>query len=190
MAPHRAYVEEHADHVRHAPRRMWRAAVSAIPGALTFRGAADIEVVQHLLEEVTRGDVHSVAFVIPWGAVWSLPAYELALLTATHLQRQSVKDVELTLVTPEVEPCSCSTVRERGRARAAGGARSEAPSRACAASSQTDSSSSSQRAASPRNAWSRPRLQGARSTGCRRLHGFIPVDSHCRVHGVADVRRG
>ena len=54
----------------------------AIPGALTFRGPADIEVVQHLLEEITRGDVHSVAFVIPWGAVWSLPAYELALLTA------------------------------------------------------------------------------------------------------------
>ena len=86
----------------------------AIPGALTFRGAADIEVVQHLLEEVTRGDVHSVAFVIPWGAVWSLPAYELALLTATHLQRQSVKDVELTLVTPEVEPLQ---LFDRPRAR-------------------------------------------------------------------------
>ena len=76
----------------------------AVPGALTFRGPADIELIEHLLEEIVGGEVHSVAFVIPWGAVWSLPAYELALLTATHLRERGVKDVDLTLVTPEAEP--------------------------------------------------------------------------------------
>ena len=48
--------------------------------------------------------MRSVAFVIPWGAVWSLPAYELALLTAIHVRARDVQGVELTLVTPEVEP--------------------------------------------------------------------------------------
>ena len=73
-------------------------------------------------------------------------------------------------MTPEVEPLQRSAVRERGRARAAGGERSEAPSRVHArASSQTESSSSSQRAASPRNAWSRFHgFRAHRSTGCRR----------------------
>ena len=47
----------------------------AIPGALTFRGPADIEMVEHLLEEIVSRGACSVAYVIPWGAVWSLPAY-------------------------------------------------------------------------------------------------------------------
>ena len=52
-----------------------------------------------------RGEVHSVAFVIPWGAVWSLPAYELALLTSARTFKTArVEGVELTLVTPEAEP--------------------------------------------------------------------------------------
>jgi hypothetical protein len=46
----------------------------AVSGGLTFRGPADIEPIEHLLEEIAGGVVHSVAFVIPWGAVWSLPA--------------------------------------------------------------------------------------------------------------------
>ena len=33
-----------------------------------------------------------------------------------------------------------------------------------------------------------PRLQGAPLDGLpQTVHGFIPVDAHCRVHGVADV---
>src|SRR5688572_2324849 len=54
----------------------------AIPGALTFRGPADIELIGGLLGDLANGVAGSVAFVIPWGAVYSLPAYELALLTS------------------------------------------------------------------------------------------------------------
>ena len=56
-------------------------------------------------------------------------------------------------------------------------------------SSQTESSTSSQRAAvSADRVVALPRLQGAPIDGLpQTVHGFIPVDSHCRVHGVADV---
>ena len=78
--------------------------VPAIPGALTFRGPADIELIGRLLHELASGAASSVAFVIPWGAVYSLPAYELALLTSAHLDRLGVHGVEVRVVTPEEEP--------------------------------------------------------------------------------------
>ncbi|MGZ8702784.1 MAG: hypothetical protein ACXWZY_10915, partial [Gaiellaceae bacterium] len=57
----------------------------AVPGALTFRGPADTERIGELLEEIAAGQVRRVAFVVPWGAVWSLPIYELALMTAAYV---------------------------------------------------------------------------------------------------------
>jgi sulfide:quinone oxidoreductase len=74
-----------------------------LDGALTFRGPADREAFGALLGELERGIVRSVAFVVSGTAVWSLPIYELALLTATRLKDWSV-DVELVLVTPESAP--------------------------------------------------------------------------------------
>lgn len=162
----------------------------AIPGALMFRGPVDIEVIQRLLEEVTRGDVQSVAFVIPCGAVWSLPAYELALLTATHLQGRGVKDVELTLVTPEVEPLqlfgpsaseAVHALLEEHEVRLETGAY---------ASKFADGELEliPEGRISANRVVALPRLHGAPIDGLpQTLHGFIPVDSHGRVCGVADV---
>ena len=76
----------------------------AVDGALTFRGPADTEQIEHLLAEIEAGEVRRVAFAVPAGAVWSLPIYELALLTASWLAARGVDDVTLALVTPEVEP--------------------------------------------------------------------------------------
>jgi sulfide:quinone oxidoreductase len=162
----------------------------AIPGALTFRGPADIEKIEHLLEEIEGGGVHSVAFAIPWGAVWSLPAYELALLTAAHLQARGTRNVELTLVTPEEEPLqlfgspASEAVREllakRGvsiRAGAYAAEFTEGKLRLI-----PEGSVPAERVVAL------PRLRGAPIDGLpQTLHGFIPVDAHCRVHGVEDV---
>ena len=162
----------------------------AVPGALTFRGPSDVEVIEHLLDEIVRGDVHSVAFVIPWGAVWSLPAYELALLTATHLRERGVQDVDLTLVTPEAEPLQLfgspasdaaqTLLDENGvhfRARAHAGEFADGELELIPTGS-----------VSADRAVALPRLQGAPLDGLpQTVDGFIPVDSHCRVHGVADV---
>ena len=64
----------------------------------------DTERIRTLLEEIVVGRVERVAFGVPWGAVWSLPIYELALMTAAYLAERELDHVELTLVTPEDEP--------------------------------------------------------------------------------------
>ena len=58
--------------------------VPAVPGALTFRGPADVAAYRDLLVDLRAGAVRRLAFAIPHGVVWPLPLYELALLTATH----------------------------------------------------------------------------------------------------------
>ena len=162
----------------------------AVPGALTFRGPADIELIRSLLEEIVRGDVHSVAFVIPWGSVWSLPAYELALLTSTYLQARGTQGVELTLVTPEAEPLQLfgspasqaihALLDENGVAIQVG-----AYAGAFADGELELIPESSLRAD---RVVALPRLQGAPIDGLpQTVYGFIPVDAHCRVHGVSDV---
>src|SRR6266511_2243570 len=78
--------------------------IPAVAGALTFRGPADTERMRTLLEEIVAGRVGRGAFVVPWGAVWSLPIYELALMTAAYLAERGLDRVELALVTPEEEP--------------------------------------------------------------------------------------
>jgi sulfide:quinone oxidoreductase len=65
----------------------------AIPGALTFRGPADTEALGALLREVEAGDVRRLAFAVPPGAAWVLPAYELALLTAAHVAVRGIHGV-------------------------------------------------------------------------------------------------
>src|SRR5437763_1113681 len=76
----------------------------AVPGALTFRGAADSDALTVLLERAAAGEVHEIAFVLPRGAAWPLPLYELALLTSEYLVSRLTRGVEIVLSTPEARP--------------------------------------------------------------------------------------
>ena len=76
-----------------------------LTGALTFRGPADSDAFRRLLAEAESGTVRSITFTMHPTGVLPLPIYELALLTATHLERHD-QDVELALVTPESVPLS------------------------------------------------------------------------------------
>jgi sulfide:quinone oxidoreductase len=78
--------------------------LAAIPGALTFRGPDDRAAVAALLERAVAGEVHRIAFVLPRGAAWPLPLYELALLTSEYLVNAMTRGVELVLSTPEAQP--------------------------------------------------------------------------------------
>ena len=57
-----------------------------------------------LLERLVNGADQRLSFVNPAGVSWTLPLYELALLTASHLADRGVIGVELTVVTPEADP--------------------------------------------------------------------------------------
>jgi sulfide:quinone oxidoreductase len=81
-----------------ARRRTW------LPGALPFTGAADVSSFQELLAQLERGDLSRVAFAAPAGISWTLPVYELALLTASWVADRHLTGIELAVVTPEEEP--------------------------------------------------------------------------------------
>lgn len=78
--------------------------VPAYEHALTFRGQEDTEPVQGLVQDLEAGYLRRVAFVVPPTTAWSLPLYELALMTAARLRAMSIDDAEVTLVTPEESP--------------------------------------------------------------------------------------
>jgi sulfide:quinone oxidoreductase len=80
-------------------RMLW-----AVPGAVTFWGVADEGSVGAVVRRLRAGGLRSVAFTMPSGCTWALPAYELALLASAVLARSGVKDARLTVVTPEDAP--------------------------------------------------------------------------------------
>lgn len=79
-------------------RREW------LSGALHFAGSADVGAFQALLGRFDSGSEQRLVFVNPPGVSWTLPLYELVLLTASHLADAGVPGVELVVVTPEPSP--------------------------------------------------------------------------------------
>ena len=76
----------------------------AVPGALTFRGPEDWSALADLLERMTAGELHRLVFVVPTGASWPLPLYELAFLSSEYLTEHMTRGVEIVIVTPEERP--------------------------------------------------------------------------------------
>jgi len=164
--------------------------VQAVPGALTFRGPADTEKFAQVLAELRAGRIERIAFAVPWGAAWSLPIVELALMTAAYAVDHELARVEVMLVTPEAEPLqlfgpeASAAVRrlleERGIVVRAGACPLELadgelrllPEESLAADCVV----------------ALPRLRGLRIDGVpQTVHGFVPTDAHGRVQGLDDV---
>jgi sulfide:quinone oxidoreductase len=75
----------------------------AFDDALTFTGPGSGPAMRELLDELDQGRVRRIAFVAPTMVGWTLPLYELALLTARHAADRGLQP-ELVLVTPEQRP--------------------------------------------------------------------------------------
>jgi sulfide:quinone oxidoreductase len=162
----------------------------AVRGALTFRGPADIEKIEQLLAEIEAGEVRRVVFAVPAGAVWSLPAYELALMTAAWVAARGVERVTLSLVTPEDAPLQ---LFGREASDAVGGLLEAngigIHTRAYAADARPgELFLVGDRIVPSDRVVALPRLQGPRIGGVpQTFEGFIPVDLHGRVTGMSDV---
>lgn len=162
----------------------------AVLGALTFRGPADADKIRELLARAVAGEVHRIAFAVPWGAVWTLPAYELALLTAAHLAAAGAEDVELALVTPEDEPlalfgrAATEAITELLEKR-----RIEVHTRSHPfALEEGRLHLVPEGTIRAEHVVALPRLQGQRIDGVpQTVDGFIPVDASGRVYGLEDV---
>jgi sulfide:quinone oxidoreductase len=72
--------------------------------AITFGADPSHGALHELLIALEDGRVKDVAFVVPPDIAWSLPLYELALMTARDLMARGIHDVHLSLVTPESRP--------------------------------------------------------------------------------------
>jgi sulfide:quinone oxidoreductase len=75
----------------------------AVPGALTFRGPEDATRTAVTLAMLAMRGASHVVFAAPEGTAWTLPLYELALLTA-HWARPRRPALQISIVTPEPEP--------------------------------------------------------------------------------------
>lgn len=75
-----------------------------LPGAHAFRGAGDVGWFGTLLERLERGAIADVAFAVPRQVKWTLPIFELAMLTATWLRDHDRNGSHLSVVTHERQP--------------------------------------------------------------------------------------
>lgn len=161
----------------------------ALPGTMPFSGPRDVLAVREALEALAPGRHRTVAFVAAAGVTWTLPLYELALMTAEHARARGL-DLELEVVTREARPLDVfGTTASRTVAE-----------RLAAAGVGLRTGTFAQEYADGR-LWlelegpleadlviALPRLEGPRLPGLPAdPDGFVPVDPHGRVEGVDRV---
>jgi sulfide:quinone oxidoreductase len=161
---------------------------AAIPGAVTFRDQRDAHLIARLIEEVAAPEARRVVFAAPSGVSWTLPLYELALLTAAEIERRDLS-VETTLITPEAAPLQAfgpgvshrieALLTARGIRRLHGVAHSVGRGRLTLTSGE---------ALQADRVVAVPRLVGRRVAGVAAdWNGFVTTDGHGRVEGLPDV---
>ena len=160
-----------------------------LDGALTFCGPADVHAFRGLLLAAERGEVESIAFAVPRGLAWTLPLYELALMTAAWLSSRAARDVKLSLATPERAPLSLFGQRSSDTVatllRGAGIALHAVPPDSVEEGRLVLADGTLVRAD---RVVALPRLAAPEIAGVPRApDGFIPTDLHCRVNGLRDV---
>ena len=160
-----------------------------LPGALTFRGRGDVAALRNLLDELVAGTARSVALTLPSERMWTLPLYELTLMTAGHL-REHGAGATVWLVTPEEEPlelfgpAAARAIEPMLRAR---GIRVRTSSRPALMRKRALVLAGGGEVYVDR-VITLPQLEGPRLPGLPHdKHGFIPVDAYGRVSGIDDV---
>ncbi len=165
--------------------------IDPFPRAPAFTGSiTDQERLHGIVQDVEGGYLRRVAFVVPAGATWSLPLYELALMLAERAYSMGI-DAELHFVTPEPSPLALfgpgassevaamltearivlhtgahAEISAHGRIRLVPGGATIAVDRVVTL----------------------PRLQGPSIPGLPAdANGFLVTDTQARVHGVDDV---
>lgn len=163
----------------------------AFPHATTFRGGADAEAVHGLLQDLEGGYVRRIAFVVPPGAAWPLPIYELALMTAERARSLSLPGVEVSLVTPEDRPLGVFGVAASEAVEqllADAGVAMHLGRYAAVLDSQTVELHPDEGSYEVDRVIALPHLVGRPIEGLPAGdHNFLPVDETCAVVGVRNV---
>ena len=75
-----------------------------LDGSICFDGPAAVPAVRELLARVEAGEVERIVFTAGPAATWTLPLYELALMTASWCAEHGVTPPELHVVSSEAQP--------------------------------------------------------------------------------------
>jgi sulfide:quinone oxidoreductase len=159
----------------------------AFAQAITFGAPGAAEALSGLLADLEDGYARRVAFVLPSGTAWSLPLYELALMTARDVWSAGGEG-QLMLVTPEARPLevfgpeSSATVAgllEQEGIEFIGSVTPEVRHNHVVAGDRRIDVDRAVAMPVPVG----PRIAGLPTDGA----GFIPVDEHGRVRGLDGV---
>ena len=162
-----------------------------------FRRAVSFEVtpepleIDRILTESAERPPQLVAFVVPPGVSWSLPLYELALLSRRRAEELGLADLALEVITPESAPlivfgrAASDAVAQLLSARdidvRTGTLAREDPTEELILVPGDERLEASAVIALPL-------IEGPRIPGLPADEsGFIPIDDHARVKGVDDV---
>jgi len=148
-----------------------------VADAIAFGLEGSGRAIGELLDRLRSGEARSVAFVAPSTTGWLLPLYELALMTAGELARSNVEGVQLRLLSPEDRPLALfgdQGSRSAGRLLAAAG---------------IEFIGSTAEPVVADAVVTLPLLRGPELAGvpATQPDGFIAVDEHGQVRGLADV---
>ena len=157
--------------------------------AITLEDRGSYELLRGVIDDVGRGYVRRLAFVVPPRMAWPLPIYELALFTAKRASEMGV-ELAVTLLTPEDTPLGVlgdgisrgvsQLLADRG-IEVIASARCEVPE-----VGQVEIASG--RRLEVDRVVTLPELYGPAVPGLPEApDGFIPVDTNCQVRGVERV---
>jgi sulfide:quinone oxidoreductase len=161
----------------------------ALAGVTTFPSADAPFSADAILNRAEQKD-HRLAFIVPVGASWPLPIYEVALMTQRRAAQLGLA-AKIALITPESAPLAIfgpapsAAVRELLSAR---GIELFAESTVREVGSDGIRLSPGDRVIGPAEAVALPVMDGPAIQGLPSdAGGFIPVDERSRVKGVEDV---
>jgi sulfide:quinone oxidoreductase len=157
---------------------------------ITFGEDREEEAMHGLLRDAEEGYAKRVAFVVPYGTTWTLPLYEVALMTARQAWSMGADWLEFLFVTPEERPLAIFG----GAASAAVAELLDGAGIEFIGSSYVSVESGyvmldpGGRRIDVNRVVSLPRLEGRPIPGIPADgDGFIPVDGHGRVADLDDV---
>ncbi len=149
--------------------------LAALEGALTFRGPEDVRRLRDALAERVHAGGGHVLFVAGAEAGWTLPLYELALMTARWASERRLT-LDLELVTTEPAPLDAFGAATGDQVRGLLAERGIALR--CGATPAAEDLAGADLVVAL------PRLRGVSLDGLPHdAAGFVPVDEACRVRG-------
>ena len=161
----------------------------ALEGVTTFPSRGEPFSVDAVLDRAEQKD-HRLAFIVPRGASWPLPLYEIALMSQRRAGQRRI-DAKIAVITPESAPLGIfgpapsTAVSELLRAR---GIEVLTDSTVREVGSEGIRLSPGDRVLGPAEAISLAIMQGPAIEGLPSDEaGFIPVDEHSRVKGLEAV---